>query len=197
MLSFVRVLAILAFGLVASLPAGSLPAAAGQPTGTAAWTTDGKVPFTGQLFSGPGPHYKAAGTVAADIRVRVERCTERWCLIRAGKARGWISIDVLSFGQGPESWREGPRFKFGAGSPVCFYDGANFTGRSFCANPGRVLDDLVLVGRDNSISSIKVGSGSALVCRDRNFRSYCVRINADTPRLEGLLNNAISAIRVY
>jgi hypothetical protein len=192
MLSLFRVLAVLAFGLIATLPA-----TAGQPSGTAAWTTDGKVPFTGQLFAGPGPHYRAAGTVAANIRVRVERCTERWCLIRAGKARGWIGIDVLSFGQRPASVFGGPRFDFGSGGEVCFYDGADFTGRAFCAGPGRVWDDLVLIGRDNAISSIRVGSGSALVCRDRNFRSHCVRMNADAPRLDGLVNNAISSIRVY
>ena len=57
---------------------------------------------------------------------------------------------------------------------------------------------LYLAGVDNAFRSVRItGTGSALACRDRNFRSYCVILNESKPRLEGLLSGAISSIRVY
>jgi len=44
---------------------------------------------------------------------------------------------------------------------------------------------------------VKIGAGSVLACRDRNFRSYCVILNQSQPHLERLLSNSISSIHVY
>lgn len=177
----------------------SLPVLAVQPKGSAAWTTDGWTNFTGNLYAGPSPVYQIVGDVAAGIRVRVDRCSERWCLIHVGGQRGWLPIENVSFGQHPDGWFYGPRFPTRSGNgTVCFYTGANYTGEAFCATSGHVYKDLVLIGYDNAFASVKIdGAANALVCRDRNFRSYCKTIDLDTHALEGLLNHAISSIRVY
>jgi uncharacterized protein YraI len=183
--------ALLALFLVA--PADAVP-----PRGSAAWTSDGWTNFSGDLYAGPGLNYDAAGSVDAGIRVRVDRCSRRWCLIHTSHEHGWLRIENLSFGQEPSTnWFHGPRFPIHFGGPVCFYSGANFTGSELCASPGHVFDDLALIGKDNTISSIKVGDGSALVCRDRDFRSWCQIINKDMRHLDRLLSNSISSIRVY
>ena len=196
MLSLVRlsILAIVALFFVA-------PAAAVQPTGSAGWTTDGWVSMPGALYAGPGKRYDEVGSIGAGERVRVDRCvTPRWCQIHTASVRGWISLDNLSFGRQPHGLLVGPKFptERGGKGRVCFYDGADFSGGSFCADSGRVFRDLSLTGLDNSIASIEVGDGvSAIVCRDRGFRSYCKVIDASQGRLEGLLTNSITSIRVY
>ena len=175
----------------------ALPAQA-APTGSAAWTTDGWVSMPSALRSGPGPRYEAAGSIAAGARVRVDRCSKRWCQIHAAGLRGWLSLDNLSFGQQPDGLLVGPKFDTGRGAAVCFHTGANFTGASFCASSGRVIRDLKLFGFDNAIASVEVGSGSALVCRDSGFRSYCQTIDANSEgNLEGLLSRSVSSIRVW
>ena len=194
MSSSVRLLvaAILALFLAA-------PAAAVQPQGSAAWTTDGWVSLSGDLRSGPGAQYNVTGTVEEGVRVRVDRCSKRWCQIHTASARGWLSLDNLSFGQAPDGPFAGPEFntKRGDGT-VCFYTGEGFSGVKFCATSGRVIPDLALAGYDNEISSVEIkGAASAIVCRDRGFRSYCEVVDESKGQLDGLLSNGISSIRVY
>lgn len=188
----VRVLiaAILALFLVA-------PAAAVQPRGSAAWSTDGWVSLSGELRAGPGPRYDVTGSIEEGIRVRVDRCSKRWCEIHTASARGWLSLDNLNFGQSPKVL--GPKFPTQrGGGVVCFFSGEGFSGESFCAGAGRVIPDLALVGHDNSISSVEInGAASAVVCRDRGFRSYCEVVDVSKGKLDGLLSNGISSIRVY
>jgi hypothetical protein len=195
MLSAIRVILI---AIAAALIV--LPASAVQPTGSAAWTTDGWVSMPGALYSGPGTRYDEVGSIGAGERVRVDRCSYRWCQIHTATVRGWLSLDNLSFGQEPDGLLAGPKFhtQRGGKGQVCFYDGANFTGASFCANSGRVFRDLSLVGLDNAIASVEVGEGvSAIVCRDRGFRSYCEVVDVSKDRLPGLLTYSITSIRVY
>ncbi len=176
------------------------PASAGQPRGSAAWTTDGWGSFSGVLRAGPGLRYDQAGTIGPGERVRVDRCSGPWCQIHTSAVRGWLPLRNLSFGQAPGGLFSGPKFPTRRGGPgeVCFYSGANYSGTVFCGKSGRVFDDLALIGRDNAVGSIEVGTGvSAMVCRDRGFRSWCQVIDVSRPRLDGLLSNAISAIRVY
>jgi hypothetical protein len=185
------VAAVLAFVAV-------LPASAVQPQGSAAWTTDGWTTFEGIVYSGPGRNYDQVGTITAGTRVRVDRCTQHFCQFHTSSLRGWISLYNVSFGQKPDGWLVGPKFPVAGGATVCFYTGQNYTGASFCLAPGHLYRDLSLVGSDNAISSIDVGSGGkAIVCRDRFFKSYCVVIDANKPNLEKLLSNSISAVRVY
>jgi len=177
----------------------AMPAAAVQPTGSAGWTTAGWTNFSGTLYHGPGVQYPVTGQVDEGVRIRVDRCSQLWCFVRTKSDRGWMSLDNISFGQGP--WRafvNYPKFPVTYGGGVCFYTGANYSGEAYCYNGGHVVKDLYLAGVDNAFRSVKIdGPGSALVCRDRNFRSYCKIINTSAPHLEGLLSNSISSIHVY
>jgi hypothetical protein len=177
----------------------ALPAAAVQPKGSAGWTTDGWTNFSGTLYYGPGVQYPVTGQVDEGIRIRVDRCSQLWCFVRTQHDRGWMSLDNVSFGQGP--WKPfvlTPDFPIHYGGGVCFFTGSNYTGEEFCYNGGHVVKDLYLAGLDNAFRSVKIeGTGSAMACRDRNFRSYCVVLNSSHPHLEGLLSGAISSIRVY
>ena len=191
------VLARLFAGVVLALSL-ALPAAAVQPTGSAGWTTDGWTNFSGVLYQGPGVQYDKTGSIEAGVRIRVDRCSQLWCLIHTRHDKGWMSLSNISFGQGP--WR--PFFSFPKtpvryGGGVCFYTGANYSGAETCYNAGHVVPDLVLAHRDNSFRSVRIAGGSVLACRDRNFRSYCVVLNESHPQLERLLSNSISSIHVY
>lgn len=194
--SFARAFVAAIIALVLAAPAGAV-----QPTGSAAWTTDGWVTLSGDLRAGPGQQYDVTDTVDVGVRVRVDRCvTKRWCQIHTSSARGWIPQDNLSFGQKPDGWFAGAKFPTERGGPgsVCFYSAQGFSGEYFCAKSGRVIADLSLVGRDNTISSVEVGEGvSAIVCRDRGFRSYCEVVDVSKSSLDGLLSRSISSIRVY
>lgn len=196
MSSLVRVLLVALAAVLFAAPAGAV-----QPSGSAAWTTDGWVSLSGDLRSGPGHQYDVTGNVSEGIRVRVDRCTtKRWCQIHTSEARGWLSLDNLSFGQAPDGLFRGPQFDIqrGGKGSVCFYTAQGYSGESFCAKSGRVIPDLALVGRDNEISSVEVGEGvSAIVCRDRGFRSYCEVVDVSKSSLPGLLSRSISSIRVY
>jgi len=178
----------------------AVPADAVQPRGSAGWSTDGWTNFSGTLYHGPGTQYDVTGSVAANVRIRVDRCSRRWCLIhtRSGSDRGWMSLDNISFGQGP--WRpfvNTPKFPVRYGGNVCFFSGANYHGRETCYEAGQVSRDLYLAGLDNSFRSVKIKDGSVLACRDRNFRSYCRIINEDQPYLDELLSGSITSIHVY
>ncbi|RUT34989.1 hypothetical protein EMQ25_03275 [Arsenicitalea aurantiaca] len=173
----------------------ALPAAAQHTTGTAAWTNSAQI-----VYEGPGLRYRIMGEVPGEVRVRVERCSNAWCRIRADHARGWVALDALSFGQAPGGPFSGPKLNLKAGGPgeVCFHSGRNFTGETHCARSGTVVPDLLLYNRDNRVASISIaGNVSVMVCRDRNFVNYCQRINDSTPRLTGYLENNVSSYRVY
>jgi hypothetical protein len=191
----IRVLSAAIIALFLAVPAGAV-----QPTGSAGWTTDGWVSLSGDLRSGPGMMYDVVDSITEGVRVRVDRCSKRWCQIHTTAARGWLSLDNLSFGQQPDGLLAGPKFptqRGGTGS-VCFFNGQGFSGEYFCAKSGRVIPDLALVGRDNWISSVEVGPGvSAIVCRDRGFRSYCEVVDVSKGEIDGLLSNGISSVRVY
>ncbi|MCF6303093.1 MAG: peptidase inhibitor family I36 protein [Devosiaceae bacterium] len=163
-------------------------------SGTSAWVLKSTA-----LYSGPGSNYP--GT-AIDVQqgqsVTVSRCSLRWCQI--ANTNGWLSMDNLSFGQAAKGPFSGPKFEIerGGDGEVCFYDGVNYSGASFCLPSGATSRDLVLLGWDNKISSISVGEGvSVRLCRDRNFTSYCATVIKDTPALERFLGNAVSSYMVH
>lgn len=162
-------------------------------SGTSAFVLNSMV-----LYSGPGTNYPSAAIdVTQGQSVNISRCTLRWCQL--ANSNGWLSIDDLSFGQSAKGPFEGPKFatEQGGDGEVCFFDGANFSGASFCLPAGATARDLALLGWDNKISSISVGEGvSVRLCRDRNFTSYCATVNQDTPKLERFLGNAVSSYLV-
>jgi uncharacterized protein YraI len=174
-----------------ALCAFAAPAAAVE-TGTPAWLIKGQ-----SLMEGPGHAYNVVGSLGDETRIRVDRCTYQWCLVRAEGQRGWASRDDIVYGQEPKRWLTGPRLNYGSGETVCFYEGRNFSGNRTCAKPGTVVKDLLLYGEDNRISSIEVNGGSVTVCRDRDFSNYCERIVEDKASIHGFLDNHVSSYRVW
>lgn len=180
----------LALSLLA-LAAFALPVAAVE-VGTSAWLINAET-----LMEGPGNAYDPVGALGDETAIQVDRCTYRWCLIHAHGQQGWVSRDNVSFGLEPRGPLTGPKLDYPAGETVCFYSGANFTGEELCLRPGTVVPDLLLADRDNRYISVMTNGGSATVCRDRDFTSYCERIVEDQARMHGFLARAVSSIRVW
>jgi len=169
----------------------ALPAQAFE-TGTAAWLIKGQ-----SLFEGPGQAYDLVGELDGETRIRVDRCTYRWCRIHAEGQRGWVARDNVSFGQHPRGPLTGPHFNHPRGGSVCFFEGPNYSGASVCAKAGTVVHDLLLFDLDNRYSSIEVAGSSVMACRGRDFTSYCELIVESQPLLHGFLNDDLSSYRVY
>lgn len=187
--------ALLKLALSLALIAGFAAPAGAVQTGTPAWTLKPLV-----LLEGPGNAYDVTGEVEAEARVYVDRCSKLWCQIHVGKQRGWVDLYALAFGQEARPPLSGPRLNYKQGGPgsVCLYEGRNFTGASLCAASGFVIHDLLLSHQDNRYSSVQIeGDVSVLLCRDRDFKSYCVRVNESQARLHGFLDNNVSSLRVY
>jgi hypothetical protein len=190
-------LARLAAVLLAAATATALgaPPAAALDSGSPAWTEDDLV-----VYEGPGTTYDAIGDVAADVRVRVDRCTYQWCQMHTGGINGWVWRDDLDFGEHHHNLLGLPLPKFASGGPgtVCLFEGRDYTGDALCLKPGDASRDLLLKHLDNRYSSVTVeGNTSVTLCRDRDFSSYCERIIASQPRLNGFLDNNVSSYRVH
>jgi uncharacterized protein YraI len=180
--------------LAVSFLALAFPAAAVE-TGTPAWSIKALT-----VFQGPGTAYDIVGDISGKIRIRVDRCTYRWCLVRAEGVRGWVSRDAVAFGQEPKGPFTGPRLKYKSGGPglVCLYEGRNYTGAAICLPSGTYRKDLLLEDLDNRYSSVSIeGDVSITLCRDRDYSSYCERFNESDPRLPGFLDNNVSSLRVH
>ena len=183
-LAALSALALLAFGSVAQAQMGS-----------PAWSIRPLV-----LMQGPGAAYDVVGEIPAETRIYVQRCSKLWCNVRAGHSSGWTDLASISFGQEPRGPFTGPRLNYKAGGPgtVCLYEGRNFTGASICGKSGFVVHDFLLLRADNRFSSVAIeGNVSVVLCRDREFKSYCERINASEASLHGFLDNNVSSMRVY
>ncbi len=170
-----------------------VPATKAHELGTPAWVIS-----DADLLSGPGVRYDVVSSVTKGSAIVVSRCSDRWCLVDGGD--GWLSIDKLSFGQAARGPLSGPKFDIGRGGPgkVCFYDGANYSGKFVCQPSGGVARDLALLGWDNVISSVSIeGDVSVNLCRDRDFTSLCTLIAQSTPNLDPLLQNAASSWQVW
>jgi hypothetical protein len=182
---------LLAFSLLVFAAGG----ARAEETGTLAWTTR---PLT--LYEGPGRSYEILGNVGSQLRLRVDRCTYQWCQIHTDGARGWVWRMALNFGQYPiPLWaRPTDGYKWGGPGQVCLFEGRNFTGASLCLRSGQRSKDLLLQHLDNRFSSVSVaGRVSITLCRDRNWTSYCERVEHDQPVLNGFLDNNVSSYVVH
>lgn len=190
MRSFVAIVFAFACSLLPALPALSAPMG-----GSHGWSRETLV-----LRAGPGNAYAITGEIAGDQAVRIQRCQGNWCNVYGPGGHGWTGKVAVDFGKDPHwpildpdnNW---PDLE---GGSMCFYEGAHYTGRSFCAGTGEVFRDLALWGWDNRISSVKVTVGtSAALCRDRFFQSYCERIAESQPILDRYLLRNLSSIRLY
>lgn len=171
------------------------PAASAARVGTPAWSIRPLV-----LFEGPGTEYQVTGEVDGLARIYVDRCSKLWCRIHSGGQAGWTGLYDIAFGNiihGPFSL---PLLNYKSGGPgiVCLYEGPNFSGQALCGDSGTVIRDLLLLNADNTFSSITIeGDVSADLCRDRDFHSYCERINHSQDRLPGFLNDNVSSVEIY
>jgi len=183
--------AVLAIALFALTPQSAFAGKA-HLYGSNAWTKG-----SGGLLSGPGAGYALVGSLEAETRVLVDRCTMGWCQLRSGGQAGWFPLHRLDFGQFTV-WN-GPRLNYPSGGPgyVCFFSGNNFSGSSFCSGPRTYVRDLALLGRDNQVRSVQVvGNASAIVCADFNLTSYCVRV-VQSEQLPDGLRGSVTSYRVY
>jgi uncharacterized protein YraI len=180
-------------GLVALLAIALSSAPARAEYGTEAWALTDLT-----LFQGPGNAYSVTGTITGRTEIQVERCAPRWCLVRQGHTSGWASRDHIGYGQEPNYPLTGPRLNYATGGTVCFYTGTHYSGTEYCFEAGFVARDLLLHGIDNAFASVRIPDrGSASVCRNRDFHSYCERVVASQPVLDQYLMRNVSSIRVH
>jgi uncharacterized protein YraI len=172
----------------------------------------------------PNPNSPVINSVSAGTLVTVLDCQGNVCKIQIPGPDGWIRQNRLggikqgkpaknvpfsfSFGVGSDGK---PSISIGVGNPpppppppkppkepdeVCFYKGANFTGPSFCVEPGD-SDDAIGGSWNDAISSIEVfGYAEVTVCRDFDLSGVCATIDSDKATLPPALNDRISSYEV-
>jgi uncharacterized protein YraI len=144
---------------------------------------------------GPGTSYPVVTVLRPGDEVVVNRCRVTWCLVDLGRDRGWVSQAFLR----PVISNPG-RPDFGGRPPIasgqaCFFENANFRGRSFCLHQGERERNL---GRwENRINSITIQGRWTVVkaCTDRNFRN-CNTFTRDVSILNFMLQQNVSSVSV-
>jgi Bacterial SH3 domain/Peptidase inhibitor family I36 len=162
--------------------------------------------------AGAGVGNPVVDVLYAGEQVAVTRCTSipsTWCYITHSGPDGWVSAAYLRDGPAPApqpqvTLRFGtPNFSFSFGNPpahrtdrVCFYENANYRGRSFCVGEGD-RDNRLSNFWDDRISSIRIfGDVSVRICEDTNYRGRCVIHRSSRPTLPAF-DDRISSYRVY
>lgn len=165
----------------------SLPAFA-QTSGSAVTTANVN------LRQGPGPRYTVVRVLRPGEDVSISRCAGTWCLVDAGRDRGWVAQTYLRRVIGS---RPPMRPDFGVGrSRACFYERPNFRGASFCLLPGDSESNLgTWRGRIASVA-IEGRSTSVELCTLRNFRD-CTPVRRDLPVLSRHLQDTITSVKVW
>lgn len=161
----------------------------------AAQAAPGTVTSNVNVRSGPGTNYAVVDTARRGQQVDVQQCQGSWCYVAKPGPDGWVSANYLSANSGPVNPSQpglsfgfsvgpgGPNVSIGVGTPqppvvvrpparqdVCFYDGSNYRGASFCVAPGESYPDLAQWG--DRISSVRNDGGySVQVCSEANFRN--------------------------
>lgn len=179
---------------LAFLVLGTVAASAVQ-VGTPAWSVRPLV-----LMEGPGHEYDVVGEIDGKVRIYVDRCSKQWCRVHAGRSAGWASLYDIAFGNVIRHPFTLAPIPYNSGGPgvVCLYEGRHFSGPSICARSGQRIRDLLLLDVDNRYSSVTVeGNVSVMLCRDRDYHSYCERINDSQEILHGFLDNNVSSVHVY
>jgi len=79
---------------------------------------------------------------------------------------------------------------------ACFYEDANFHGKSFCVPRGATYTSLPS-GFNDRISSIRVFGSEVRIFQDRNFSGHSKEVRKDTKDLRGEWRDTVSSIRVF
>lgn len=146
------------------------------------------------LRMGAGSRFAVVRVLRPGEEVNISRCASNWCLVDAGRDRGWVAQAYL---RRMIDRPVAPRPDFSAGQArACFYEQTNFRGASFCLLPGQSESNLGN-WRDRIASVSIVGrSVSVDVCTSRNFRD-CAELRRDTPVLASFLQDAIASVKVW
>jgi hypothetical protein len=201
--------------MVAAALAFGLAAAPALAAGTAYVTQDST------LYSKPSGSSTPVNEVDGGSTVTVLDCQGSYCKLQVPGPDGWIKASRLAsvingkpsskvpfnFGifVGPDGK---PSVSIGIGNApkplpvpveddeVCFYRSANYSGSSFCVEPGD--SDEYLSGKWNdSISSVEVfGDARLVVCTDEELEGICANIKSSRKSLPAALNDDISSYAV-
>ncbi|WP_245944947.1 SH3 domain-containing protein [Pelagibacterium lacus] len=166
--------------------------------------------------TGPGTSYPVVGALSANQVVNVSECNASgsWCRVEAANIRGWASASYLRALQPTQPTRPAPgqpdvgfsintpnfSFQIGSGNrpgqpgrgEICFYEGYDYRGRSFCAQDGDQDRYLSNFWNDRIRSARIEGNVSATVCTGGNYSGRCAVIDRSIRNL-GMLADNISS----
>jgi hypothetical protein len=209
--------------LLAKIMFGGVAAIAGlAATSTAALSATAFSSTALNVRSGPGANYAVVDRMNAGERVNVDRCIPgfRWCHVQRNGADGWVSAAYLrdtqrrplnqfafnlnipqlgftiALGQDGLVVRPGQPPQPPRAGRACFYEHANYQGRSFCAVEGQANARLGATWNDR-ISSIRLDNGAeARVCEHWGFEGRCRVVTRDLAFVGQPNNDIISSYRV-
>lgn len=105
-----------------------------------------------------------------------------------------VNFGINQPGPAPKPPKPGPKPK---PPTVCFYDKANFGGKSFCAPAGASQPELP-PNWDDRISSIEVLNGATVdLCTEPDGYGYCGTYSKSRATLPGKLDDDTSSFEVY
>jgi len=123
--------------------------------------------------------------------------------VRDLKGGGWndqISSIRVAPGRGFGGWLPERAPVWGNDRPpregACFYEDADFHGRSFCVPRGATYTSLPS-GFNDRISSIRVFGSEVRIFQDRNFTGRSKEVRKDMKDLRGEWHDTVSSIRVF
>ena len=61
------------------------------------------------LRAGPGGQTTIAGAVAEGQRIGIIKCRDKWCLVAAGRKKGWLEVRFIGVAADPKSAPPGLR----------------------------------------------------------------------------------------
>ena len=140
------------------------------------------------LREGPGARHAIVRVLRPGEELTIARCASNWCLVDAGRDRGWVAQPYLR--------RLIARPDVGFRARACFYERPHFRGASFCLLPGQSEGNLG-AWRDR-IASVAIEGRSVAVelCFGRNFRD-CTMLVTDVPTMPRRLQDAVTSVKVW
>ncbi|KFB09651.1 peptidase inhibitor family I36 protein [Nitratireductor basaltis] len=157
----------------------TLPTAAQEPV---------EATRTVNLRNGPGLRFDVIDRVGRGDRMQRFRCSRdgQWCVVRYRRQQGWVSSRFIRQASAGGARR----------GEVCFFEHAQFKGRSHCAGVGEEAGALRGF-LNNRISSIRIrGNAKATVCTRRNWGGRCRTFDASVSQLPRGQADRISSFRV-
>ncbi len=167
--------------------------------------------------SGPGVNFTKVDVLYKGEKVTIKQCQGGWCYVEHPGPDGWVSKNYLAPATSGSSGTDAAALAAfaaivgvagaiisGAATPppppapkVCFYNGINYTGSSFCVNAGSNNNKLVGFW-NNRISSLKVqGGANVTLCQNWFYGGMCKTYSTNKPSLGILMNNKASSFQTF